>query len=165
MQKKVLENAWYFSTRLLEVQRHNLNVESFAYKQVFCICLFFALANISYQKRYLNRSVTYLLHYYKFKNINTSYWLGNQAHTVRKWIYIGHKLPRTFDSSLSLYDINAYKKCLEKLIWTKKKNHVPHRGIEPAPSLIRSGLARIKWKMSSVLPTELLGHLYNYATI
>ena len=42
-------------------------------------------------------------------------------HTVRKWIYIGHKLSRTFDSSLSIYDINAYKKCLEKLIWTKKK--------------------------------------------
>ena len=52
MQKKVLENAWYFSTRLLEVQRHNLNVESFAYKQVFCICLFFAPANISYRRRY-----------------------------------------------------------------------------------------------------------------
>ena len=48
-------------------------------------------------------------------------------HTVRKWIYIRHKLPRTFDSSLSIYDINAYEKCLEKLIWTKKKNHVPQR--------------------------------------
>ena len=52
-------------------------------------------------------------------------------HTVRKWIYIGHKLPGTFDSRLLIYDINAYKKCLEKLIWTKKKNHVPQRGIEP----------------------------------
>ena len=81
-------------------------------------------------------------------------------HTVCKWIYIGHKLPRTFDSSLSIYDINAYKKCLEKLIWTKKKNCVPQGGIEPAPSLVKSsGLARIKWKMSSALPTEFSGHL------
>ena len=79
-------------------------------------------------------------------------------HTVREWIYNRHKLPRTFDSSLSIYDINAYKKCLEKLIWTKKKNHVPQGGIEPAPSLIRSGLARIKWKMSSMLSTELWKH-------
>ena len=91
--------------------------------------------------------------------------LVNRTHTVRKWIYIGHKLPRTFDSSLSIYDINAYIKCLKKLIWTKKKNHVPQGGIEPAPSLVRSGLARIKWKMSSALPTELLGHLYNCAQI
>ena len=87
------------------------------------------------------------------------------THTVRKWIYIRHKLPRTFGSSLSIYDINAYKKCFEKLIWTKKKNHVPQGGIEPPPSLVRSGLARIKWKMSSVLPTELSGHLYSYAPI
>ena len=35
-------------------------------------------------------------------------------HTVREWIYIGHKLPRIFDSSLSIYDLNAYKKCLKK---------------------------------------------------
>ena len=85
--------------------------------------------------------------------------------TVRKWIYIWHKLPRTFDSCLSIYDINAYKKCFKKIIWTKKKNHVPQRGIEPPPSLVRTGLARIKWKMSSVLPTELSGHLYNFAPI
>ena len=64
------------------------------------------------------------------------------GHTVRKWIYIGHKLPRTFDSSLSLYDINAYKKCLEKLFWTKKNNHVPQGEIEPTPFLVRFGLAR-----------------------
>ena len=89
--------------------------------------------------------------------------LTKKSHTVREWIYNRHKLPRTFDSSLSIYDINAYKKCLEKLIWTKKKNHVPQGGIEPAPFLVRSGLARIKWKMSSALPTELLGHLYNSA--
>ena len=87
------------------------------------------------------------------------------CHTVRKWIYIGHKLPRTFDYMISIYDTNAYKKCLEKLIWTKKKNHVPHRGIEPGSSLVRYGLARIKWKMSSALPTELLGHLFGCAQI
>ena len=53
-------------------------------------------------------------------------------HTVREWFYNGHKLPRTFDCFLSLYDINAYKKSLKKLIWTKKKNQLPDRGIEPA---------------------------------
>ena len=92
-------------------------------------------------------------------------YIYHTIHTVREWIYNSHKLPITFDSSLSIYSINAYKKCLKKLIWTKKKNHVPQGGIEPAPSLVRSGLARIKWKMSSALPTELLGHLYNCAQI
>ena len=40
-------------------------------------------------------------------------------HTVRKSIYIGHKLPRTFDCIISIYDTNAHKKSLEKLLWTK----------------------------------------------
>ena len=57
-------------------------------------------------------------------------------HTVRKWIYIGHKLPRTFDSILLMYDINAYKKCLKNLFWTKKKNHVPQLGLEPTTPTI-----------------------------
>ena len=52
----------------------------------------------------------------------------NLWHTVRKWIYIGHKLPRTFESSLSIYDINAYRKCFEKLIWTKKKKSCSSTG-------------------------------------
>ena len=69
---------------------------------------------------------------YTFLKPHVIYWVScNARHTVRKWIYIGHKLPRTFDSSLSIYDINAYKKCLEKLIWTKKKNLVPQGGTEP----------------------------------
>ena len=54
------------------------------------------------------------------------------SHTVREWIYNRHKLPRTFDCFLSLYNIHAYKKSLQKLIWTKKKNQLPERGIEPA---------------------------------
>ena len=54
------------------------------------------------------------------------------THTIREWFYNGHKLPRTFDCFLSLYNINAYKKSLQKLIWTKKKNQLPERGIEPA---------------------------------
>ena len=33
---------------------------------------------------------------------------------------------------------------LRKINLNEEKNHVPHWGIEPAPSLIRSGLARIK---------------------
>ena len=33
-------------------------------------------------------------------------------HTVRKWIYIGHKLPRTFDSSL----YNIWYKCIQKML-------------------------------------------------
>ena len=37
----------------------------------------------------------------------------------------------------------------------EKKNHVPQGGIEPTSTLVRSSLARIKWKLSSVLPTEL----------
>ena len=65
-----------------------------------------------------------------------------QEHTVRKWIYIGHKLPRTFDSRLLIYDINAYKKCLEKLILTKKKIHVPQLGLEPTSPQITSNYTK-----------------------
>ena len=34
------------------------------------------------------------------------------VHTVQEWIYNGHKLPRTFDCFLSLYNIHAYEKSL-----------------------------------------------------
>ena len=58
--------------------------------------------------------------------------IPKRFHTVREWFYNGHKLPRTLDGFFSLYNINAYKKSLQKLIWTKKKNQLPERGIEPA---------------------------------
>ena len=60
----------------------------------------------------------------------------DMVHTDQEWIYNGHKLPRTFDCFLSLYNIYAYKKSLQKLIWTKKKNQVPERGIEPGTAQI-----------------------------
>ena len=42
----------------------------------------------------------------------------------------------------------------------EQKNHVPQGGIEPTPSLVRSGLAIFKGKKSSMLPTELYFYLF-----
>ena len=50
-------------------------------------------------------------------------------HTVRKWIYIGHKLPRTFDSSHLWY--KCIQKMLRKINLNKEKNLVPQGGTEP----------------------------------
>ena len=57
-------------------------------------------------------------------------------HTVQKLRVIFNKLLNSFDSFLSLYDIHACKKILNKLISMKKKNQVPERGIEPGTAQI-----------------------------
>ena len=48
------------------------------------------------------------------------------SHTVRKWIYIGHKLPRTFDCSHLWY--KCIQKMLRKINLNKEKNLVPQGG-------------------------------------
>ena len=62
--------------------------------------------------------------------------MKSSSHSVQKLIVIFDKLPRTFDFFISLYDKHAYKKKFKKLIWTKKKNQVPERGIEPMTAQI-----------------------------
>ena len=57
-------------------------------------------------------------------------------HSVQKLIVIFDKLHRTFDFFISLDDMYACKKTLKKIIWTKKKNQVPERGIEPGTAQI-----------------------------
>ena len=57
-------------------------------------------------------------------------------HSVQKLIVIFDKLHRTFDFFISLYDMQACKKTLKKLISTKKKNQVPEWGIEPGTAQI-----------------------------
>ena len=47
-------------------------------------------------------------------------------HTVRKWIYIGHKLPRTFDSSHLWY--KCIQKMLRKINLNKEKKSCSSRG-------------------------------------
>ena len=75
----------------------------------------------------------------KWKIRSIRIWHMNTAlppHTVQKLIVIFDKLHWTFDFFISLYDMYACKKTLKKLIWTKKKNQVPDRGIEPGTAQI-----------------------------
>ena len=56
-----------------------------------------------------------LLNCYDFIGMAETCFFGKSAHTVQKLIVIFDKLHRTFDFFISLYDMHACKKKLEKI--------------------------------------------------